>query len=80
LAAAVFSLPSPLFFQEMIMTYQEFERECNRVLTNMAGLGIHDLADATWRDYYDDGMTPRSAIECANDDFWDGELNDILHG
>ena len=52
------------------ISFQEFERECNRVLTNIAGLGIHDLADATWRDYYDDGMTPRSAIECANDDFW----------
>jgi hypothetical protein len=61
------------------MTYEEFEIECNRVLTNIAGLGIHDLADATWRDYYEDGMSPRAAIECANDDAWDGELNDILH-
>ena len=46
----------------------------------MIGLGIHDLADATWRDYYDCGMTPRDAIECANDDAWDGELSEILHG
>ena len=61
------------------MTYEEFEIECNRVLTNIAGLGIHDLADATWRDYYDCDMSPRAAIECANDDAWDGELNDILH-
>ena len=61
-------------------SFGEFERECNRVLTNMAGLGIHDLADATWRNYYESGMSPRAAIECANDDAWDGELIDILHG
>ena len=61
-------------------TYEQFEKECNRQVTNMAGLGIHDLADASWRDYFDTGMPPRAAIECANDDFWDGELSDILHG
>ena len=61
-------------------SFGEFERECNRVLTNMAGLGIDDIEDATWRDYYESGMSPRAAIECANDDAWDGELNDILHG
>ena len=44
-------------------SFGEFERECNRVLTNMAGLGIHDLADATWRDYYESGMSPRDALE-----------------
>ncbi len=62
------------------MTYQEFEKECNKIVTNMVGLGIHDLADATWRSYYDSGMTPRDAIECANDDWWDGELSFALHG
>ena len=60
--------------------YEEFEKECNRQLTNIAGLGIHDLADASWRDYFEAGMSPRDAIECANDDYWDGELSDILHG
>ena len=62
------------------MTYEEFEKECNRQLTNIAGLGIHDLPDASWRDYFDAGMSPRDAIECANDDYWDGELSVILHG
>ena len=62
------------------LDYEQFERECNRVLTNMAGLGIHDLADATWRDYYESGMSTRAAIECANDDFWDGELSEVIHG
>jgi len=62
------------------LTYEQFETACNRQLTNIAGLGIHDMEDATWRSYYDSGMTPRDAIECANDDWWDGALNDVLHG
>ena len=66
---------------EQSMTYEQFEAACTRELQK-AGVpfSIHDLADATWRDYYDCGMTPRDAIECANDDAWDGELSEILHG
>jgi len=62
------------------MTYEQFEKECNRVLTNMVGLGIHDLADACWRDYYEDGLHPLEALNCANEDAWDGELSFVLHG
>lgn len=61
-------------------SFDSFLKECNRQVTNMAGLGIHDRADATWFEYFKTGMTPRAAIECANDDFWDGELSFILHG
>lgn len=63
------------------LSFEQFERECNNVLFK-AGVpfGINDLADATWRDYYDCGMPPRDAVECANDDAWDGELSEILHG
>lgn len=74
------SWPSFVYERKKQMTYEEFEKECNRQLTNIAGLGIHDLADASWRDYFDAGMSPRDAIECANDDYWDGELSVILHG
>ena len=56
------------------MTYEEFERECNKVLTVRSGLGIHDLADATWRDYYDDGLSPTNAVDCAMKDWWDNEF------
>ena len=63
------------------ISFREFENACSAELSK-AGvpLSIHDLDDATWRDYYECGMTPRDAIECANDDAWDGELSDILHG
>ena len=60
------------------MTYEQFEKECNRLLTNKAGLGIHDLADACWRDYYEDGLHPLEALNCANEDAWGYELSDLL--
>ena len=63
-----------------MMTFEEFQKECDLELQK-AGLplSIRDLADARWRDYYDDGMTPRDAIECANDETWDGELSEFLN-
>lgn len=60
------------------MTYEQFEKECNRLLTNKVGLGIHDLADACWRDYYEDGLHPLEALNCANEDAWDYELSGML--
>mgnify|MGYP003112317639 FL=1 len=63
------------------ISFREFENACSAELSKVGvPLSIHDLADATWRDYYESGMSPRAAIECANDDAWDGDLNDILHG
>ena len=60
------------------MTYEQFEKECNRLLTIKVGLGIHDLADACWRDYFEDGMLPLDALHCANEDAWDCELSEVL--
>mgnify|MGYP003135807178 FL=1 len=56
------------------ISFQEFERECNKVLTVRAGLGIDDLSDATWRDYFDDGLSPTNAVDCAMKDWWDNEF------
>jgi hypothetical protein len=39
----------------------------NAIATNKVGLGIHDLADACWRDYYEDGLHPLEALNCANE-------------
>jgi hypothetical protein len=61
-------------------TYEAFEKACDRKLQSIIGFGINDLADATWRDYYDAGMSPIDAIHCANDDAWDGEISEFLHG
>ena len=60
------------------MTYEQFEKECNRLLTVKVGLGIHDLPDACWRDYFEDGMLPLDALHCANEDARDYELSEVL--
>ena len=60
--------------------YNKWYKQCDKIVASLIGLGIDDLEDASWRDYFDAGMSPRDAIECANDDYWDGELSDILHG
>jgi len=66
---------------EEFMTYEQVEAGCTKELDKVGvPFSINDLADATWRDCYDCGMTPRDAIECANDDAWDGELSEILPG
>ena len=62
------------------LDYEQFESVCNKILTNMAGLGIHDIADATWRDYYNDGLSPLNAVNCAIEDSQDDELRELLHG
>jgi len=60
------------------MTYEDFMKECNRLLTVKIGLGVDDMPDAAWRDYHEDGLKPSHALECANDDYWDGQLTDVL--
>jgi hypothetical protein len=62
------------------LDYEQFESVCNKILTNMAGLGIHDIADATWRDYYNDGLSPLNAVNCAIMDSTDDELREFIHG
>ena len=46
------------------MEYEQFEKECNKVLTVRLGLGIHDdeFVNATWRDYYNKGLSPTNAV------------------
>ena len=52
------------------MSFDTWYKECDGIVSRRLGLGIDDLPDATWRDYYDDGMSPRDAIECAKEDAW----------
>ena len=43
------------------------------------GLSPYDLADTTWREFYDSGMAPDEAIAAAADDWiqWD-EITDEI--
>jgi hypothetical protein len=54
----------------MYESFNSFYRECNRIIGNKIGVGIDDLPDARWRDYFDEGMSPHDAIECAYEDYW----------
>ena len=51
-------------------SFNSFYRQCNQIIGAKIGVGLDDLPDARWRDYFDDGMSPHEAIECANEDFW----------
>jgi len=54
------------------MTFEQWMREVNRIVTHIAGVSVHDLADATFRDWYDDEYTPNEAAnEVLEANGWD---------
>ena len=50
--------------------YDTWLKECDKIVSNKIGLSLHDLPDANWADYHSDGQTPRDAVQCAYDDYW----------
>ena len=52
------------------MSFDAWYKECDGIVSRRLGLGVEDLPDATWRDYYEDGLTPDEAIECAKEAAW----------
>jgi hypothetical protein len=45
------------------------------------GIGMISIGSvACWRDYYDDGMCVIDALQTANDDHWDNDLDQFLYG
>lgn len=60
------------------MTFEQFIKKCDAIVASHIGLGIDDLPDACWRDYYDDGLSPADAIEVADLDYWDGRLSECM--
>lgn len=51
------------------MTFDEFMIECDAICTETIGFGVDDMPDLTWRDFFDDGMSPQDAIDCAMDEW-----------
>ena len=49
-------------------TFGEWMNKVNRIVVSAIGVGVNDLPDATWRDYYDDELSPQEAIEATADD------------
>jgi hypothetical protein len=50
-------------------------RVCNSLCLAKIGMSVFDLADATWRDWYDDRLPPRQAVDeaLADNHFLSGE-------
>lgn len=56
------------------MSFTAWYKECDSIVSRKLGVGVEDLPDAPWRDYYEDDLTPHQAIECAKEDAWDDYL------
>ena len=64
----------------MKTTFRNWLEQCDRIVSGKLGLGLHDLADADWRGYFDDELTPRDACNCAYDDMWSDDMPAELWG
>ena len=51
--------------------------KCDTVVESTLGLSLHDMPDACWFDYFDDGLHPEEAVDCAKCDYWQDELSDL---
>lgn len=56
------------------MSFGKFLKECDRIVGNEIGLGLDDMEDANWREYYEGGLSPQDAVDCADIDYWGGIL------
>ena len=63
------------------MTFEAFLKQCDKELIGLGcPIGINDMPDACWRDYYNDGTCVIDALQTANDDHWDNDLDQFLYG
>lgn len=49
----------------MKRSFAEWQREVNSILIVECGLGIDDLPDCCYADWYQDGVSPKSAAKRA---------------
>lgn len=55
--------------------FDQWLNQCNRVtMAKLHGISLHDMTDASWRDYYDSELTPTEAVEAAMEDYWIDDL------
>jgi hypothetical protein len=47
------------------MTFDQWMDKVDRLVTAALGLSVHDLPDCCYRDWYDEGLTPRQAARRA---------------
>jgi hypothetical protein len=72
---ATYQLPAPPSLspgpKSVHLGFYGYLRVCNSLCLAKAGLSVFDLADATWRDWYDDQLPPQEAVDevLADNDF-----------
>jgi hypothetical protein len=52
------------------VSFIEWKKYVNLLCSSNFGCHEDDLPDASWRDYFDDGLTPKQAISFATIDYW----------
>ena len=57
------------------MDFKQWKREVNKVVVNRIGMGCNDMPDVSYRDWYDDGMSPEEAADEAVD-IWQEDIGD----
>lgn len=50
------------------MTFSNWFAQVDNAAEQTFGLSVHDLPDGTWRDYFDDGLSPQEAVEAYTED------------
>lgn len=55
----------------MDIDFEQWLRDVDAVYGSILGMGMDDLGDAPWHDYWSDGMTPREAVATALTDWQD---------
>ena len=63
-------------------TFDVWLKQCDKVVMGKLCLSLHDLADADWRGYYKDELSPADACDCAFqglelaliDDMWSDDM------
>ena len=45
------------------MTYEEYRRKVDIIISARIGVGLDDLADCPLRDFFDDGLSPKEAAQ-----------------
>jgi hypothetical protein len=48
--------------------FRAWLKEADEVCVDIAGVGIHDIADQPFRDWFADGLSPEEAVQLALED------------
>lgn len=48
--------------------FDEWMGQVDELCVAATGFSVHDFADATWRDYFNDGLSPAAGLETAVED------------